>query len=101
MIGASEKEFIGTSLISLIVEHNFQSVPFELLGITFLERENIQLILRGGLAGIWQGESLALYREAGLGIGGIFGLIRLDGAVGFLHNQPPRLRWAIGLGLLL
>ncbi len=101
MIGASEKEFIGTSLISLIVEHNFQSVPFELLGITFLERENIQLILRGGIAGIWQGNSFTLYREAGLGIGGILGLIRLDGAVGFPQNQPSRFRWAIGLGLLL
>lgn len=101
MIGVGEKEFIGTSLASLIIEHNFQSVPFEMLGIEFLEKENIQLIVRSGVASIWQGETSKLYGEAGLGIGGILGLIRVDGVVGFLQNQTPRWRWAIGLGLLL
>ncbi len=101
LIGVAEKEFIGTSIASLIVEHNFQSVPFEILGIEFLEKENIQLIVRSGIASIWQGEASKLYGEAGLGIGGILGLIRVDGVVGFLQNQAPRWRWAIGLGLLL
>ncbi|MCS7013700.1 MAG: DUF5686 and carboxypeptidase regulatory-like domain-containing protein [Chloroherpetonaceae bacterium] len=101
LVGVSEKELIGTSLASLIIEHNFQAVPFELLGIDFLADENIQLILRAGGASIWQGTASKLYGEVGVGIGGILGLIRLDGTVGFLQSHSPRFRWAIGLGLLL
>lgn len=100
LVGVGEKEFIGTSLASLIVEHNFQAVPFELLGIGFLADENIQVILRAGAASIWQGSAQTLYGETGIGIGGILGLLRLDGAMGFLQNQVPRFRWAIGVGLL-
>lgn len=100
LVGVGEKELIGTSLASLIVEHNFQAVPFELLGIGFLADENIQVILRAGAASIWQGSAQTLYGETGIGIGGILGILRLDGAIGFLQNQAPRFRWAIGVGLL-
>ncbi len=101
MIGVDEKEFLGTSLASLIIEHNFQSVPFEVLGLDWLADQNIQVIARAGMAQVWLGSARQFYWETGIGIGGILGILRLDGVVGFRENRAPLFRWALGTGLLL
>ena len=84
------KEFSGDRYISAVAEHNFRSLPFHWLGISFLEKAGIELIFTGGLARTWvsSGTSNQLpftvrttdgwYKEAGFGISRILGLLRAD-----------------------
>jgi len=84
------KEFSGDRYVSAVAEHNFRSLPFHWLGINFLEKAGIELILTGGIARTWisgtTGNQLPFvvratdgwYKEAGFGISRILGLIRAD-----------------------
>ncbi len=50
------KEFGGNSYLAVNAEHNFRSLPFLALGIPFLYKNNIELILHGGVARTWNTE---------------------------------------------
>jgi opacity protein-like surface antigen len=68
-------------------EHNFRTIPFEILGMYGLARRGIGIVIHGASGHIWQnGQSPGLryapddgfYHEAGLSVNGIFGIFRLD-----------------------
>jgi hypothetical protein len=80
------KEYSGTSYVTLNVEHNFRSLPFLALDIPFLYENEIELIIHGGAAKTWSRDlagpsniTKGWYSEAGIAIGRIFGVLRLDG----------------------
>jgi hypothetical protein len=78
------KEFSGTSAVSVVVEHNFRSIPFLALGLPFLYENGIELLLHGGAARTWTHNTALVnttpswYTEAGFGISRIFDLVRMD-----------------------
>lgn len=79
--GGAVKEFAGDRFVMLNAEHNFRSLPFQALGITFLHENNIEFILHGSLAQTWIGSastSGGWYSEAGIGINRILELFRAD-----------------------
>lgn len=92
--GSGLREFIGTSFVSLSVEHNFRSTPFLLLNIPYLYRSSIELILHGSVAQSWSSAPLPFgrttggwYSEAGFGISRLFSLFRLDFTYRFMERR--------------
>lgn len=94
----------GTEYASLVAEHNFRSVPFELLGLNWFAEKGWGIILFAG-AGITDVRSDYPYEvmtsdgihlETGISLNSIFGLARLDlakqigGAGFFLGVSVPR-----------
>lgn len=87
---AGVKEFSGDRYLIASVEHNFRSIPFHWLGIGFLERKQIELIVSAAVARTWltarTRDQLPFvvqttdgwYEEVGFGISRIFGLLRAD-----------------------
>ncbi|MFU8812731.1 MAG: DUF5686 family protein [Balneolaceae bacterium] len=86
--------YVGRSMWAATAEHNFRSVPFELLGLQALaEREwGIILFAGAGETDAVQREDLrirgsdGIHSEAGFSINGIFTIIRLD--VAFRLDEP-------------
>lgn len=81
------REFGGEGYVLLALEHNFRSIPFLALNIPFLYENNIELLVHGAVARTWSGAGTVLptgtttrrwYFEGGVGIGKIFGLLRVD-----------------------
>jgi len=84
------KEFSGDRYLSASVEHNFRSLPFHWLGLRYLERKQIELIISGALGRTWLTGRTASqlpfvvrttdgwHKEAGFAISRIFGLLRAD-----------------------
>lgn len=77
------KEFVGTRYVALNVEHNFRSLPFLMLGIPFLYKNTLDLIVHGGVANAWGGNvhtqrPQGWYEEAGVGLSRILEILRLD-----------------------
>jgi Family of unknown function (DUF5686)/CarboxypepD_reg-like domain len=80
----------GSSYVSLVWEHNFRSVPFEILGWTAAARNGLNLIVFGGHARTWNtggsgdAESLresvseSFHHEIGWSVSGLFSLFRID-----------------------
>ena len=85
--GSNHREFGGEGYVLLVLEHNFRSIPFLALNIPFLYENNIEVLLHGAVARTWSTGRAYLpggtttrgwYSEAGIGIGKIFGLLRVD-----------------------
>lgn len=89
--GMNVKEFGGTRFAAVFVEHNFRSVPFLALGIPFLYKPSLELMLFGGAGRAWQASGPSpsdssgvwqvtdgWYGEIGLGINRIFDMLRTD-----------------------
>lgn len=85
------RPYEGSSWIGINAEHNFRTIPFELLGLRPLVDRNIGLIVFGGAArtrlpgnaaSAWPGLPFRTasdwHLEAGLAINGLFGLFRVD-----------------------
>jgi hypothetical protein len=80
----------GEDYLGIFWEHNFRTVPFELLGLRFLAERNIGIILHGASANTRISgdtrQTLAYmpvlpektHHELGLSINGIFDLFRID-----------------------
>lgn len=84
----------GEQFLSVALEHNFRTVPFEFLGIRPLVEREIGIIVFGGVGKTWVSESrrLALessfgfspnttestHIEAGVSLNKVFGLFRVD-----------------------
>lgn len=90
---ARGRPYEGNQYVSLNMEHNFRTIPFEALGLDYLVDHNIGLIVFGGAAKTWgpdwTSQKMAAYGykpnstngihwEAGASINGILGLFRLD-----------------------
>jgi hypothetical protein len=81
---AGVKEFRGTGYFCLAAEHNFRTLPFLALGIPFLYEKNIELVLGGAIARVWErgssvrGGTNGWCAEAGVGLARIFDFFRVD-----------------------
>lgn len=106
---AQGRPYEGKSYFSLIAEHNFRTIPFELIGLRPLVERNIGLILFGGVARTWPNyvstpESSYLPRttngthwEAGVSLNSILGLFRVDFAT---RLDEPAFQINIGIARL-
>lgn len=99
-LGLNRKEFIGEYILTLNAEHNFQSVPFEAIGLNWAAEHTLQLFVKGGAARVWKNGVAQQYYETGFGLGGVLGLFRGTLVWGFRENQPTDLRLIFGMGLL-
>jgi len=84
------KPYEGEKYLALFWEHNFRTVPFELLGIDYLVKNGVSIILHGSSGRTWISDSKFrqlsytpqylddYYHEIGLSVSGIFGFLRLD-----------------------
>ncbi len=80
----------GEHHTALFVEHNFRTVPFEIIGLRAVAKKNIGIILHGGAGRTWIGserlKSLGykphyvdkIVSEAGISLNNLFGFMRLD-----------------------
>jgi hypothetical protein len=99
------KEFGGNGYLAINAEHNFRSVPFLALGIPFLYKNTIELILHGGVARTWNAGGLplqatdALYSEIGMGLSRIFDILRMD--VTWRLSSPRDWRFTLALAQIL
>jgi hypothetical protein len=84
MCALGEAKSYGRGFASLLVEHNFRSLPFLALGIPFLYDHGIELIVHGGAARTWGNAGGPtpvmghIYTEAGVGLSRILDLFRVD-----------------------
>jgi hypothetical protein len=94
MRGLHVKEFSGVGYAAVNIEHNFRSLPFLALSIPFLYEKGIEVLAHGGAARLWSRDGLVSnptegwYFEAGLGLGRILELLRVDGTWRF--STPSR-----------
>lgn len=70
----------------LTAEHNFRTIPFELLGLRTLVNKGWGIILFGGAGAAYAGESApdgvldsdGIHSEAGVSLNSVFGVMRVD-----------------------
>jgi len=79
----------GSSYWMITGEHNFRTVPFELMGLNFLADRGMGIILFAGAAYTDVNETLytispsvtnGVHTEAGISLNSIFGILRIDAA---------------------
>lgn len=84
-------------------EHNFRTVPFEMLGLYGVARRGIGIVVHGASGHTWQNGQSDLLRyagkegfhhEVGLSVNGIFSILRLDATMRL--DQPG---FTAGIGL--
>ncbi len=87
--GLSPYEYSGDKMIAVHAEHNWRSVPYQALGLTFLTDLNIDFITGFNLLKIWNESGYfsnnylnSVYWEAYLSFGKILGALRLDFSYG-------------------
>ena len=85
-----DRPYEGEKVLGMFWEHNFRTVPFELVGWRWAAERNIGLIVHGGHGRTWFGDhTLAeldyapqyiegFHHELGVSINGLFYLFRLD-----------------------
>jgi len=99
------RPYEGEKYLAVFWEHNFRTVPFELLELDVLYKNGISLIVFGGHARSWISDdrldNLAhdyryintFHHEIGLSISGIFDLLRVD-----LIQRIDRRLFYLGMG---
>lgn len=106
--GAGVKEFAGDAFAMLSVEHNFRSAPFLAIGIPFLYKNSIELLIHGTVAQAWSSSNRyravgnptgRWYSEAGVGVSRILGLFRFDVTYRFL--EPKNTFFTLSVARLL
>ncbi|MBU1421578.1 MAG: hypothetical protein KKG06_00090, partial [Bacteroidetes bacterium] len=86
------KQFTGDRFVLISAEHNFRSIPFLALGIPYLYKKNIELIIHSSAVKIDTGSTSLTnnwYFEGGIGVGKIFDILRLD--LTYRFNKPSKL----------
>jgi hypothetical protein len=92
MKAARGRPYEGNQYVSLNIEHNFRSIPFEALGLRAVAERNIGIIVFGGAARTWPDWDTqpptqpgyqpigtnGVHWEAGVSLNGILGLFRID-----------------------
>jgi hypothetical protein len=99
---AQPAEFVGDRFAMVSVEQNFRNVPFLLLDIPFLYKSGTEILVDASAAQSWlNGASTThgWYYEAGIGLGKILGLIRMDFTYRFA--SPRGLFYSVGMSSLL
>lgn len=104
---ADVKEFAGDRFVALSLEHNFRSAPFLALNLPFLYEKSIELFVHGSIARAWSGRAALLslggptdgwYSEAGIGLGRILDLFRIDATYRFM--EPRRIAFSLSMSRL-
>lgn len=82
------RPYEGEKVLGMFWEHNFRTVPFELIGWRWAAERNIGLIVHGGHGRTWFGDRTLLdyapqysdgfHHEIGVSINGLFDWFRLD-----------------------
>jgi len=84
------RPYEGEQVLALFWEHNFRTLPFEMLGLRRLVRRGYNLILQGAHGRSWIGKerraemgfipvvSDGFHHELGVGFSGLFSLLRID-----------------------
>lgn len=84
--------YIGEDRLALFWEHNFRSIPFELLGLNWFAEKNVGLLVNGGHGRTWLSDKNRAklgyepnmagkgHHEVGASINGIFDFLRIDWA---------------------
>ncbi|MGI9175654.1 MAG: DUF5686 family protein [Rhodothermales bacterium] len=98
----SGRPYEGEQYAALFWEHNFRTLPFELVGLYGLARRGYNLLVFGGHARTWVSNagrarhapnvSDGFHHEVGVSLSGLFGLLRLN--LGARLDEPG---FAIGL----
>jgi hypothetical protein len=104
---AQPRQFGGDSFVMLSVEHNFRNTPFLALNIPFLYKNSIELLVHGTAAQTWSRHPLeglprptgGWYYEAGVGLGRILGLLRID--ITQRLNRPGKMLVTVGVSRIL
>ncbi len=99
---AYPREFIGDRFVMLSVEQNFRNVPFLAIGLPFLYRSGMEILVNSAAGQSWlDGVSTTngWYYEAGIGLGKIFGLIRAD--LTYRISKPNAFFFTIGISSIL
>ena len=88
--GILTRPFEGDRAVALMWEHNFRTIPFEILGLRGLAKSGISLIVFGGHGKTWLSDTVlpldspprkgtdGAYHELGFSIAGILGWLRVD-----------------------
>ena len=106
--GTAVKEYRGDAYVAAHVEHNFRSTPFSLLGLSSFVRHAIEIVVFAAAGRTWwlgqlksppSGNHDNWYSEAGVGVGRIFGLLRVD--VSRRFARPEAYSVTLGLSKLL
>ena len=100
----------GDSFWRLYAEHDFKSIPFEMVGLWGISKKGLGLILFGGAANSWISDSAAkmefqsltpilresdgVHYETGVSLNGIFSIMRLDAA---WRLDQPDFRLTLGI----
>jgi hypothetical protein len=101
---ADPRELAGTRWAAATAEHNFRNLLFRMLGLDGLADRGIDILVHGGVAGarreLPDGTRLRLpaegvYAEAGVGIGRLWDIFRLD----VTHQLTGARRWVLTLAL--
>lgn len=86
----STRFYEGDQYVGFFWEHNFRTVPFELIGLQKLAQKGTSLIIFGGHGKTWQKNPVfaglnpfinttnGIHHELGLSISGLFDFLRLD-----------------------
>jgi hypothetical protein len=99
---AYPREFVGDRFVMFSAEQNFRNVPFLMLGIPFLYRSGLDVLVDVAAANSWlddRSTTNGWYYEVGIGIGKIFGLIRAD--LTYRLNKPNNLFFTLGVSNIL
>jgi hypothetical protein len=84
------RHYSGEKVAAVFWEHNFRTVPFELIGLDYLARKGWAIIIHGAHGRTWiDAQDLArlgstvkyidrFHQEAGVSLNGLFGILRID-----------------------
>ena len=102
--GVQYYDLVGNKFISLQSEHNWQTLPFMLLGLKGIKETGLQIITGGSIANVWNTTSYFTlqnkwkpYWEAYVGIGSILDLFRVD--IVYTAYKQNLIRASISLAL--
>jgi hypothetical protein len=99
---AYPREFVGDRFVMFSAEQNFRNVPFLMLGIPFLYKSGMDVLIDVTAANSWLGGRSTTnggYYEVGIGIGKIFEFIRVD--LTYRLNKPNNLFFSLGISTIL
>lgn len=82
----------GDHLLLFAWEHNFRSLPFELLGLRSLARRSIEWMIGGTHGRVWQAGTSRNYHELTVALNRLLGMFRLDFGV---RLDRPGWSWGI------
>ncbi len=95
--------YTGEAVAALFWEHNFRTIPFEMMNLGSVVQRGWSIIVFGGHARTWPGSrgvftaprvhTDGFHHEVGISLSGLFGILRLD----FAHRLDTR-NWAVGFG---